>query len=72
MTSGLLGHVLYVAVVVGLAWPLAGFMQRVYAGERSFLTPALAPVERAAYRPIGFTHVSFPLSRSGERGVRRA
>ncbi len=53
MTSGLLGHVLYVAVVVGLAWPLAGFMQRVYAGERSFLTPALAPVERAAYRLAG-------------------
>ena len=53
MTSDLLGHVLYVAVVVGLAWPLAGFMQRVYAGERTFLTPALAPVERAAYRLAG-------------------
>ena len=53
MTSDLIGHVLYGAVVVGLAWPLAGFMQRVYAGGRTFLTPALAPVERAAYRLAG-------------------
>jgi potassium-transporting ATPase potassium-binding subunit len=50
MTGDLVGHVLYGAVVVALAWPLAGFMQRVYAGEPTFLTPALAPVERAAYR----------------------
>jgi K+-transporting ATPase ATPase A chain len=53
MTRDLAAFVLYGVAVVGLAWPIAAFMQRVYAGERTFLTPVLAPVERGAYRLAG-------------------
>ena len=41
--------VLFVLVLVCVK-PLGLFMARVFAGERTFLTPVLAPVERALYR----------------------
>jgi K+-transporting ATPase ATPase A chain len=49
MTGDIALLVLYVAVVVGLAWPLAGYMARVYDGR----VAALAPVERGFYRLAG-------------------
>ena len=42
--------VVYLAVLLLLVKPLGGFMARVYAGDRTFLHPVLAPVERLFYR----------------------
>ena len=41
---------LYLAALIALTPLLGGFMARVFAGERTFLSPALAPVERLIYR----------------------
>jgi K+-transporting ATPase ATPase A chain len=51
--SGILQIVLYMAVLVALAKPLGAFMAKVYQGERTFLSPLLAPLERAIYRLAG-------------------
>ena len=40
-------------VVTGLARPLGGYMTRVFAGERTLLSPLLGPAERALYRLAG-------------------
>ncbi len=45
--------VLVLALVVACAVPLSAFVARVYAGERTFLSPVLAPVERGFYRLAG-------------------
>jgi K+-transporting ATPase ATPase A chain len=45
--------ILYMVVLIALAKPLGTFMARVYQGERTFLDPALRPVERLVYRIIG-------------------
>lgn len=50
---GTLQVLLYFALLTGLAWPLGGFIARVYRGERTFLTPLLGPVERLLYRATG-------------------
>lgn len=50
---GLLQIVIYFAVLTALAVPLGGFMARVYAGQPTFLTPVLGPVERLLYRLAG-------------------
>ena len=42
--------VVYLVVLLLLVKPLGGFMARVYSGERTFLHPVLAPVERLFYR----------------------
>jgi K+-transporting ATPase ATPase A chain len=42
--------VVYLAALLLLVKPLGGFMARVYSGERTFLHPVLAPVERLFYR----------------------
>ncbi len=50
---GFLQVLLYFIVLTALALPLGAFMAKVYRGERSFLSPVLAPVERLLYRAIG-------------------
>ncbi|MBM0105915.1 potassium-transporting ATPase subunit KdpA [Steroidobacter sp. S1-65] len=50
---GLLQIALYVLVLVALAKPLGAFMARVYQGERTFLSPIFAPVERIIYKCSG-------------------
>src|SRR5258707_13174514 len=40
---------LYCAIVVALVKLLGGYMTRVFNGERTFLSPALRPVEAALY-----------------------
>jgi potassium-transporting ATPase potassium-binding subunit len=45
--------VLVLALVVACAVPLSAFVARVFAGERTFLTPLLGPVERVFYRLAG-------------------
>ena len=48
---------LQIALVFGLvlaaAVPLGAFMAKVYAGERTFLTPLVGPFERLLYRAAG-------------------
>jgi len=41
---------LYCGIVVALVKPLGGYMTRVFNGERTFLSPALQPVEAVLYR----------------------
>ena len=50
---GVFQIVLYLVVLVALVRPLGAFMARVYQGERSLLSPLLAPVERLIYRCAG-------------------
>jgi K+-transporting ATPase ATPase A chain len=53
MTTDILRIVLYCVVVVGVGYALGAYMTRVYAGERTWLTPIAAPVERLVYRVAG-------------------
>lgn len=54
MTSiGWLQAVVYFALIVAIAKPLGLYLTRVYAGERTWLSPAFAPLERAIYRMCG-------------------
>ncbi|WP_341992478.1 potassium-transporting ATPase subunit KdpA [Azorhizobium sp. AG788] len=54
MTSnGWLQIALLFAVVILTAIPIGRFMARVYAGERTVLSPILGPVERGLYRLAG-------------------
>src|SRR5215470_662463 len=54
MTSnGLLQIALFCAIVTAIAVPLGTYMARVFAGERTFLSPVLAPVEHAIYWASG-------------------
>src|SRR6478609_6585250 len=49
----LLQLALFVAGLVVLTPLLGGFMARLFSGERTFLTPLFAPVERVIYRFSG-------------------
>ena len=49
--TDLLGYILYFAALTGLAWLLAAYMARVYAGEMRWL----APVETGLYQMAGVT-----------------
>jgi potassium-transporting ATPase potassium-binding subunit len=40
----------FLLVLLVLAAPLARYMERVFAGERTWLSPVLAPIERGIYR----------------------
>jgi potassium-transporting ATPase potassium-binding subunit len=46
---GWLQIALFSVIVVLIARPFGGYMTRVFAGERTFLSPVLRPVERAIY-----------------------
>ena len=50
---GWLQIVLVLAAVVACSMPLSAFVARVYSGERTFLSPALGPIERGFYRLAG-------------------
>lgn len=43
----------YLVVLVALVKPLGGFMARVYQGEKTFLDPAIRPIEHLIYRAAG-------------------
>lgn len=53
MMADLLGYVLFCAVLTAAGWFLAAGMMRIYAGERTPLSPLLAPLERGFYRAAG-------------------
>src|SRR5512147_1733512 len=45
--------ILYMVVLLVLAWPLGVYMARVYQGQRTFLDPLIRPIERLIYRAAG-------------------
>jgi potassium-transporting ATPase potassium-binding subunit len=47
--AGWLQIALFSAIVILITRPFGGYMTRVFAGERTFLSPVLRPVERAIY-----------------------
>jgi K+-transporting ATPase ATPase A chain len=47
--SGWIQIALFSVIVILIARPFGGYMTRVFAGERTFLSPILRPVERAVY-----------------------
>jgi len=51
--NGWLQIVFYILALVLLTRPLGGFLFRVFEGERTLLSPVLAPVERSLYRLAG-------------------
>ena len=53
MAGDILQFVIYGALLLLLAYPLGTYMARVFSGERTWLTPALAPIERLLYRGCG-------------------
>lgn len=53
MAADILQFILYAAAVTALAWPLGLFMARLYTGQATILSRALAPVEGAFYRLAG-------------------
>ena len=50
---GWLQIILILALVIAAAIPLASLINHVMAGDRTFLTPVVAPVERGIYRMAG-------------------
>jgi len=52
-STDLIQMVLYVVLIVAAAKPVGTFLFKVFSGERTFLHPVLAPVERAVYRVVG-------------------
>ncbi|CAM5186918.1 potassium-transporting ATPase subunit A [Bosea thiooxidans] len=53
--NGWIQILLFCGIIVALARPLGGYMTRVFAGERTLLSPVLHPVERLLYGAAG-TH----------------
>ncbi|WP_439815641.1 potassium-transporting ATPase subunit KdpA [Zavarzinia sp. CC-PAN008] len=51
--NGWMQILLFAALVAACVRPLGGFMTRVFAGERTFLSPVVGPVERLAFRAAG-------------------
>ncbi|GJD80093.1 potassium-transporting ATPase potassium-binding subunit [Methylobacterium gregans] len=51
--NGWMQIALYCAIVLAFVRPLGAYMARVFNGERTFLSPVLAPVERGLYRVSG-------------------
>src|SRR6201989_2840210 len=47
--SGWIQIALFSVIVMLITRPFRGYMRRVFAGERTFLSPVLRPVERAVY-----------------------
>lgn len=54
--NGLLQIALFCVLVILLTKPLGAFMTRLFAGETTFLSPVLRPVERTLYRLSGVDH----------------
>jgi K+-transporting ATPase ATPase A chain len=51
--NGITQILVFTAIIAAVALPLGVYMARVFAGERTFLSPVLIPVERALYALCG-------------------
>ncbi|HEX2888511.1 potassium-transporting ATPase subunit KdpA [Vineibacter terrae] len=47
--NGWIQILIFIAIVVALARPIGGYLDRVLEGERTFLSPVLGPIERGFY-----------------------
>jgi K+-transporting ATPase ATPase A chain len=56
--NGWLQIALYSVIVILITKPFGGYMTRVFAGERTFLSPVLGPIERGVYRVSGVDETS--------------
>ena len=54
--NGLLQIALFCVLVILVTKPLGAFMTRLFAGENTFLSPVLRPVERLIYRIAGINY----------------
>src|ERR1700677_1157273 len=52
-TNGWIQIFVFLALILAITKPLGVFMARVFSGERTFLDPALRPIERLLYRLTG-------------------
>ncbi|MDR1772501.1 MAG: potassium-transporting ATPase subunit KdpA [Hungatella sp.] len=55
MSHIVMQDIFYIAVLVGLSIPLGIYIYKVMTGQRVFLTPALAPVEKGIYKLMGIS-----------------
>ncbi len=53
MTHAITSLIVFLSVLLGLAWPLGQYMARVYSGEARLADKLLGPLERAFYRLAG-------------------
>ncbi len=53
MSHAWIQNLLYLALLLGLSYPLGIFMAKVLEGQRTFLFPVLGPLERGLYRLMG-------------------
>jgi K+-transporting ATPase ATPase A chain len=53
MQMRLLEYLVFIALVPGLAWPVGLYQAAVFEGRRTFLDPALRPIESFLYRLFG-------------------
>ncbi len=51
--NGWIQIAIFCAIIIAVTKPLGGYMTRVFAGERTFLTPVLRPIERLTYAVCG-------------------
>ena len=51
--NGWMQSAIFFAIVAAITVPLGGYMTRVLSGERTLLSPVLAPVESVFYRLSG-------------------
>ncbi|HTH99224.1 MAG TPA: potassium-transporting ATPase subunit KdpA [Stellaceae bacterium] len=51
--NGIIQIAVFCAIVIALTRPVGGFLKRVFAGERTWLSPVLRPVESVLYRLAG-------------------
>src|SRR5215470_7535669 len=49
---------LFCAVVIALVKPLGWYMNRVFSGEKTFLSPVLRPIEKSLYKIAGVNESS--------------
>src|SRR5580698_6203952 len=52
-TNGWIQITVFLALILAITKPLGVFMERVFSGERTFLDPAVRPIERLLYRVTG-------------------
>src|SRR5271156_6237907 len=51
--AGWIQIAIFAAIIIAITAPLGGYMTRVFAGERTVLTPLLRPLERLIYAICG-------------------
>lgn len=64
MMNDVVQGVLYLAILVVLAYPLGGFMKKVMNGEKNLLSPVMGPCERGIYKLL---HIDAQEEMSGKK-----